>query len=120
MVDVSVAEVGVSVPRRDQTPSGSYRYPFAPYPDGWFLLLESKQLGLGEVVPLRYFGRDLVAFRTASGRAVVADAHCPHMGAHIGYGGTVEGEAVRCPFHNWRFDVDGRCDDVPWVQMVGS
>ena len=116
MVDVIVAEVGTSVPRRDQARSSAYRYPFAPFPDGWFLVLESKQLGVGDVLPLRYFGRDLVAFRTASGRAVVADAHCPHMGAHIGYGGTVEGEAIRCPFHNWRFDVSGRCDDVPYLQ----
>ena len=116
MVYVSIAEVDVTASRRRQPSSPSYRYPFAPFPDGWFLLLQSQQLGVGEVLPLRYFGRDLVAYRTASGRAVVADAHCPHMGAHIGFGGEVDGEAVRCPFHHWRFDVDGRCDDVPYLQ----
>ena len=115
MVDVSVAEVAVGS-RTAQSPGRRYRYPFAPFPDGWFLLLQSHQLGIGDVLPLRYFGRDLVAYRTAGGRAVVADAHCPHMGAHIGYGGAVEGEGVRCPFHNWRFDAVGRCDDVPYLQ----
>ena len=113
-VDVSVA--GISAPRPHGPSKSSYRYPFAPFPDGWFLLLQSHQLRAGEVLPLRYFGRDLVAYRTASGRAVVADAHCPHMGAHIGYGGVVEGEGVRCPFHNWRFGYDGRCNDVPYLQ----
>jgi 3-ketosteroid 9alpha-monooxygenase subunit A len=94
--------------------SPTYRYPFAPYPDGWYLLRESAAVNIGDVVPLHYFGRDLVLFRNESGRAVVFDAHCPHMGAHLGYGGTVEGEGIRCPFHSWRFAADGACDDVPY------
>jgi len=53
-------------------------------------------------------------FRTDAGVAVVADAHCPHLGAHVGHGGVVEGEGIRCPFHGWRFGVDGRCEDVPY------
>ncbi|HVM63785.1 MAG TPA: Rieske 2Fe-2S domain-containing protein, partial [Acidimicrobiales bacterium] len=76
----------------------TYRYPFSPYPDGWYLLCESAAVGKGDVVPLRYFGRDLVLYRTEQGRAVVVDAHCPHMGAHLGYGGVVDGEGIRCPF----------------------
>jgi phenylpropionate dioxygenase-like ring-hydroxylating dioxygenase large terminal subunit len=91
-----------------------YRYPFGPYPTGWYLAFESAALAPGDVLPLQMFGRELVAFRTDAGSAVVLDAHCPHMGAHIGYGGVVDGEGVRCPFHAWRFDSDGRCDDVPY------
>ena len=93
----------------------TYRYPFPPYPDGWYLLCESASVAHGDVVPLRYFGRELVLYRTEGGRAVVADAHCPHMGAHLGYGGVVEGEGIRCPFHHWRYDVDGACVDVPYA-----
>jgi hypothetical protein len=26
----------------------------------------------------------------------------------------VEGDGIRCPFHHWRFDGNGRCDDVPY------
>ena len=95
-----------------------YRYPFPPYPTGWYLLTESAALAAGDVLPLRYFGRDLVLFRTESGQAVVADAHCPHMGAHLGYGGAVEGEGIRCPFHSWHFDATGRCDDVPYSTVA--
>jgi nitrite reductase/ring-hydroxylating ferredoxin subunit len=94
----------------------TYRYPFTPYPDGWYLLCESASVACGEVVPLRYFGRDLVLYRTEGGRAVVADAYCPHMGAHLGYGGVVEGEGIRCPFHRWRYDTDGQCVDVPYAK----
>jgi nitrite reductase/ring-hydroxylating ferredoxin subunit len=93
----------------------NYRYPFAPFPDGWFLLMESARLGAADVIPLQYFGRDLVLFRNEAGVAVLLDAHCPHMGAHLGYGGVVEGEGIRCPFHHWRFDSTGWCDDVPYT-----
>ena len=95
--------------------SETYRYPFAPYPTGWYLALESSALAPGAVLPLSLFGRELVAFRSAkTGTAVILDAHCPHMGAHVGYGGAVDGEGIRCPFHHWRFDLAGRCDDVPY------
>jgi phenylpropionate dioxygenase-like ring-hydroxylating dioxygenase large terminal subunit len=99
--------------------ASTYRYPFAPYPDGWYLLVESASLGIGDVRALRYFGRDLVLFRTESGRAVLAEAHCPHMGAHLGYGGTIDGEGIRCPFHNWCFNAEGKCVDVPYAKVPG-
>jgi nitrite reductase/ring-hydroxylating ferredoxin subunit len=96
-----------------------YRYPFGPYPTGWYLVAESKDLAPGDVVPLRYFGKDLVLFRTESGQPVMLDAHCPHLGAHLGYGGIVEGEGIRCPFHSWRLDASGVCDDVPYKTTPG-
>ncbi|MEN3271267.1 MAG: hypothetical protein V7636_28, partial [Actinomycetota bacterium] len=68
-----------------------YRYPMSPYPTGWYLLAESKDVQPGDVLPIEYFGKELVLFRTEAGEAVVLDAHCPHLGAHLGYGGTVEG-----------------------------
>lgn len=94
--------------------TAEYRYPFGPYPTGWYFAMESAALAPGAVVPLQMFGRELVAFRTEGGTAVVLDAHCPHMGAHVGYGGKVDGECVRCPFHAWAFDTAGRCQDVPY------
>lgn len=100
-------------------PRDTPRYPMSPYPTGWYLLCESKELQPAEVKPLRYFGRDLVLFRTESGTPVVLDAHCPHLGAHMGYGGTVEGESLRCPFHSWRFDSSGHVDDIPYKTSPG-
>lgn len=96
------------------SPPTAHRYPFSPYPTGWYVVAESCELSARDVLALRYFGRDLVLFRTASGRPVLLDAHCPHMGAHLGHGGFVDGEGVRCPFHHWRFGVDGRVEEVPY------
>jgi phenylpropionate dioxygenase-like ring-hydroxylating dioxygenase large terminal subunit len=63
--------------------SGS-RFPFTPYPEGWFVVSFSEDLRPGELRPIHVFGRQLVLFRTASGQAVVSDAFCPHLGAHLG------------------------------------
>ncbi len=73
---------------------------------------------VGEVKPLKYLGRDLVAFRGEDGRARVLDAFCAHLGAHLGVGGTVVGNAVRCPFHAWCWDGDGNCVEVPYAKKI--
>lgn len=89
------------------------RYPFSGIPSGWYVVATSDELAPGQVVARRYFGHDLVLYRTASGQAVLTDAHCPHMGAHL-EDGRVEGERLRCPFHGFEFDVDGACVGTPY------
>jgi nitrite reductase/ring-hydroxylating ferredoxin subunit len=90
------------------------RFPF-PMPNGWFIVSTSAELAPGAVVPLHYFGRDLVLFRTEAGEARLTDAYCAHLGAHLGVGGRVEGEVIVCPFHGWRYDGEsGRCAGIPY------
>src|ERR1700677_4152165 len=73
-------------------------------PLGWYQIGWSSDFESGRSLPLHYFDQDLVAFRGASGAVHVFDAFCPHMGAHLGYGGAVEGDCLRCPYHGWLFD----------------
>ena len=86
-----------------------------PIPNGWFQVAFSHELEPGTVKPLRYFEKDLVVFRTEAGTISVLDAHCPHLGAHLGHGGRVEGEGIVCPFHAWKFDGEGALLDVPYA-----
>jgi nitrite reductase/ring-hydroxylating ferredoxin subunit len=79
---------------------------------------DSDDLAAGEVKPLRYFGRELVLWRTESGEAALADAHCPHLGAHLGMGGRVVGDTLRCPFHGWQFAASGACALVPYANRI--
>ncbi|WP_237269585.1 aromatic ring-hydroxylating dioxygenase subunit alpha [Synechocystis sp. CACIAM 05] len=79
---------------------------------GWYWLLRSKQLKHGQVKAVFLLGKDLAVYRTNSGKVVAMDAYCPHMGAHLAEG-KVEGESLRCFFHNWRFDHHGHCVEVP-------
>ena len=83
------------------------RIDLPPYPRGWFCVGISSELGPGDVRPASYFGRELVLFRTQAGEARVLDAYCPHLGAHLGHGGKIDGEVIVCPFHGWRFDGNG-------------
>jgi nitrite reductase/ring-hydroxylating ferredoxin subunit len=80
-----------------------------PVPTGWFCLGWSDELPRGGVLARRVAGHELVVFRTHAGQAAVLNAHCPHMGAHLAYGGTVEDETIRCPFHGFCFDTGGTC-----------
>jgi 3-ketosteroid 9alpha-monooxygenase subunit A len=80
---------------------------------GWFVASFSDELEPGVLRPWRHFGRDLVLFRTRGGEPRVADGHCPHCGAHLGHGGTVDVEAVRCPKHGLGFDGRGDCVEAP-------
>jgi nitrite reductase/ring-hydroxylating ferredoxin subunit len=93
-------------------------FPFPAYPNGWFQVAYADEVAPGVVVPLEYFGQELIAFRDEAGAIAVLDAYCPHLGAHLGFGGKIEGGTVRCPFHSWRFDGCGRCVDVPYAKKV--
>ena len=76
-------------------------------PTGWFQIGWSAEVAPGGLKPLKYFGHDLVAFRSVAGELSVLDAHCLHMGAHLGYGGKVADDCIECPYHGWRWRTDG-------------
>lgn len=85
---------------------------------GWYSVDRSHELLVGAVKPVQAFDRELVLYRTRSGRAVVQDAFCPHLGAHLGHKGRVVGESVRCPFHGWRYDTEGTCVEIPYCDEI--
>lgn len=88
------------------------RFPIDPFPSSWYGLAFTDEIPRGSVQRLQFLGREVVAFRTASGTAAVFEAYCPHLGAHLGRGGTVVGENIRCPMHGLQFNVEGACTDV--------
>ena len=93
------------------------RFPF-PIPFGWFQVAYPGDVAVGEIRSLRYFRRDLILWRDTTGGLHLQDAHCAHLGAHLGVGGVVEGACVRCPFHGWLWDASGACAEVPYSERV--
>jgi phenylpropionate dioxygenase-like ring-hydroxylating dioxygenase large terminal subunit len=61
---------------------------------------------------LRILGEDLVLFRDGKGRPGLLTPHCVHRGASLYYG-KVDDVGIRCCYHGWQFDVEGRCMDQP-------
>lgn len=80
----------------------------------WIPLLYSHELPECDGPPrrIRLLGESLVAFRDSQGRVGLLDHHCPHRLASLFYGRNEEG-GLRCAYHGWKFDVDGRCLDIP-------
>lgn len=64
------------------------------------------------VKAVRLMGEDFVLFRDGAGRLGLIDRDCPHRGADLAYG-RHEADGLRCPFHGWKFDVEGRCLETP-------
>ena len=80
-----------------------------PYANGWFALCTTGQLKRETVLTIPFMGKDVVMYRTRSGEAQACNPYCPHLGAHLGYGGRVEGENLVCPFHGFAFGKNGVC-----------
>jgi tert-butyl alcohol monooxygenase / tert-amyl alcohol desaturase len=64
--------------------------------------------------PLRaqILGEDLVVFRDRGGRVGALHLHCAHRGTSLEFGIPVE-RGIRCCYHGWVYDVDGRCLETP-------
>ncbi|BAZ14938.1 Rieske [2Fe-2S] domain-containing protein [Calothrix sp. NIES-4071] len=85
--------------------------------EGWYWAIPSYHLKIGQVKPVTLMGRDLAIYRRKNNQVTAVDAYCPHMGAHLAEG-KVEGNALRCFFHNWKFDADGTCIEVPCINSA--
>jgi phenylpropionate dioxygenase-like ring-hydroxylating dioxygenase large terminal subunit len=77
----------------------------------WIPALKTEELAPdGPPVRLVLLGEKLIAFRDSGGRVGVMDHRCPHRCASL-YFGRNEENGIRCVYHGWKYDVDGRCLD---------
>ncbi|WP_084727081.1 Rieske 2Fe-2S domain-containing protein [Rhodococcoides yunnanense] len=96
-------------------PATASRIKLHPFPVGWYRIASSEDVKAGELVSMRWFGEDLICWRSADGgEPRVFDAYCAHMGANIGRGGFVQGDTVVCPFHHWKYDCAGKNVEIPY------
>jgi phenylpropionate dioxygenase-like ring-hydroxylating dioxygenase large terminal subunit len=61
---------------------------------------------------VRVLGEDLILFRDRKGHPGLLYPRCMHRGTSLLYGRT-EDRGIRCCYHGWLFDVEGRCLDQP-------
>ena len=61
---------------------------------------------------LKILDEELVAYRDKSGKVGVLGAHCCHRGTSLEYG-RIEENGIRCCYHGWLYNEEGRCLDQP-------
>ena len=66
---------------------------------------------------VRLMGEDLVLYKDKSGTYGLLERHCAHRRADLSYG-WVEEHGIRCNYHGWMYDEQGRCIEQPFEQTV--
>jgi len=61
---------------------------------------------------VRIMGEDLVLFRDGRAKIGLLELHCSHRGTSLEFG-MVERCGIRCCYHGWLYDVDGRVLETP-------
>jgi phthalate 4,5-dioxygenase len=80
----------------------------------WIPALLSEELKGPDCPPVRVtlLNEKLVAFRDTQGRIGLIQRYCKHRGADLFFGRNEE-NGLRCVYHGWKYDVEGRCVDIP-------
>ena len=87
------------------TPAGEYFRRF------WMPVAMTEEIG--ELPALvKVLGEELVLFRDLGGRVGLLHKHCSHRRASLEYGLITE-RGIRCCYHGWLYDVDGRILETP-------
>jgi phthalate 4,5-dioxygenase oxygenase subunit len=76
------------------------------------LLCEELPDSDGPPVRVKLLGERLIAFRDTSGNVGIIDEFCAHRGVSLWFGRNEE-SGIRCPYHGWKYDVNGQCTEVP-------
>ncbi|MGH3349783.1 MAG: Rieske 2Fe-2S domain-containing protein [Nocardioides sp.] len=103
---------GVDEVRRIETDGAPTRFA-----RGWHCLGLAKDFRDGKPHQVKAFGQELVVFSGENGKLNVLDAFCRHMGGNLSQG-TIKGDEIACPFHDWRWGGDGRCKAIPYGRRV--
>ncbi|WP_410654622.1 Rieske 2Fe-2S domain-containing protein [Amycolatopsis sp. lyj-112] len=84
---------------------------------GWHCLGLAEPFRDGKPHAITAFGTKLVVFADSSGKLNVLDGYCRHMGGDLTQG-EVKGDEVACPFHDWRWNGNGKCVSIPYAKRV--
>ena len=82
----------------------------------WLPAVLSEQLPVPDGPPMRVeiMGERLIAFRDTHGRVGLMEPVCAHRCANLFFGRNEHG-GIRCAFHGWKYDVTGKCLEMPTV-----
>ena len=80
--------------------------------DFWYPLCLSRAIATNTTQAVTAFGISFLVWRNAQGAVSVFPDSCPHRHAPLSQGQIVQ-QQLQCPYHGWRFDHHGRCQEIP-------
>ncbi|RDI55205.1 Rieske 2Fe-2S domain-containing protein [Nocardia mexicana] len=87
------------------------------YARGWHCLGLAESFRDRNPHAVNAFGTKLAIWADSRNRLNVLDAYCRHLGGDLS-AGTVRGDDIACPFHDWRWGGDGLCKGIPYARRV--
>jgi 5,5'-dehydrodivanillate O-demethylase oxygenase subunit len=78
----------------------------------WQPVYHSMDIASGQAKPLRVMGERFTIYRGATGTPHLVGPDCAHRGMALS-AGQVDGDAIRCFYHGWKYNCDGRCIEQP-------
>ena len=80
----------------------------------WLPAMLAEELPENDCPPVRVklLGEKMIAFRDTDGRYGLIEEFCAHRRVSLWFGRNEEC-GLRCPYHGWKFDVEGNCVDIP-------
>ena len=80
----------------------------------WIPFLLSDEVAERDCPPVRVtlLSEKLIAFRDSNGEIGLIEEFCAHRRVSLWFGRNEEG-GIRCPYHGWKFDVTGKCLEIP-------
>ncbi len=77
-----------------------------------FLLAEEVAGPDCDPVQVTLLSEQLICFRDSEGQLGLVDEFCAHRRVSLWFGRNEEG-GIRCPYHGWKYRVDGRAIEIP-------
>jgi 5,5'-dehydrodivanillate O-demethylase oxygenase subunit len=78
----------------------------------WHPIAVAERLAPGTAQSLRIMCEDLTLYRGESGKAYLVGGRCAHR-CTVLHTGWIKGDQIRCMYHGWRYDGEGRCTEMP-------
>ncbi|MBV6623473.1 MAG: aromatic ring-hydroxylating dioxygenase subunit alpha [Rivularia sp. (in: Bacteria)] len=79
---------------------------------GWYIVCPITEITVNQAKSFIVCGQKILIFRGKDKQVRALDAYCPHLGTDLAIG-KVDGNLIRCFFHHWAFDGEGKCQDIP-------
>lgn len=79
----------------------------------WIAVAPLRDLEECNVISAQVLGQEIVIWRTIDGTVLAWKDLCVHRGVKLSLGEVLDGEKLKCPYHGWTYNTEGKCVEIP-------